>query len=469
MRATTEPIPVRASEYRTVLQPVASNVVPLETANVNTGTDDRSESHTYVDLPPVLTEYTPQTNYPLYDPTYEQQVTYHTNYAGAHHINERNYERYDLTSSQTYDQQPLNMNQACGASHQDSTAPQVNQNRCFIPSVNTVSSLKKQLNKLEAQNLQLRQENQKRYEELQNLAQTAQLEMQAKIASIEKAFLQNYDRRPSSPATQPSASGFTSPCHGHLLTSHREFKDPEKLRGNTNFKEWSRAITTELQVLGILQTIWSELGATAPWSSDIRLRADTIAHSLFTWSVDTVIQSQINSLPTAFQMWTLLNSQYNVTSTFEQPRLLTQFERLSFRSAGSALGLIRQSILIRDKYNSIIPDLPEKYWVESVLRKLLPYYQFETQLLMQQKHYTLELVDRYFTEFVFDSAEPGKNNTLGQIAALSDFDTNFTNKNLMYKFMPNEYNRNNNTPPRFNDNKQVLPFTYPGNCHLRHI
>ncbi len=67
--------------------------------------------------------------------------------------------------------------------------------RAFIPSINTVSSLKRQLNKLEAENYRLRMENDKKYEELQQMAETTkmttlqlQAEMKEKLEAIERAF-----------------------------------------------------------------------------------------------------------------------------------------------------------------------------------------------------------------------------------------------------------------------------------------
>ncbi len=98
-------------------------------------------------------------------------------------------------------------------------------------------------------------------------------------------------------------------------------------------------VTTELPLLGITEILFSELTANAPWQPDIRLRADTISQNLNMQSVNPMIYSQISNLPTVFHTWMLLHSRYKVISTFEQTRLITQLERLSFRSAGLALEL----------------------------------------------------------------------------------------------------------------------------------
>ncbi len=53
---------------------------------------------------------------------------------------------------------------------------------------------------------------------------------------------------------------------------------------------------------------------------------------------------------------------------------MSEFERLNFVQAVSALELIRQDILIRDKYNKVALNVGEFFWTSAVLRKLLPYY-----------------------------------------------------------------------------------------------
>ncbi len=64
--------------------------------------------------------------------------------------------------------------------------------------------------------------------------------------------------------------------------------------------------------------------------------------------------------------------------------------------------------------------IDEFYWASAILRKLLPFYQLETQFLMTFPDITLEQIHNYFAERVFDSFEPGKPNALYQIAAPSD-------------------------------------------------
>ncbi len=93
---------------------------------------------------------------------------------------------------------------------------------------------------------------------------------------------------------------------------------------------------------------------------------------------------------------------------------------MNFPQAGCALELIRQGILIRDKYNRVAPSVGKFFWASAILRKLLPYYPEDAKLLMKQGNYTLDLVHRYFSEFVFDSSEFGPNNEYTQILPPSD-------------------------------------------------
>ncbi len=285
--------------------------------------------------------------------------------------------------------------------------------------------------------------------------QQLQAEMQQKLDAIEKAFHQKYQSASAHQTDRPVPTGIATTCRGQVPTSHRTFKDDETLKGNINYREWSRMVITELQILGIVDIIFSELAHNAPWQPEIRLRADAMARSIILQSVDQIIKSQVTALPTAFHMWSLLQSRFHVVSMFEQPKLMAQLETLSFHSVGSAQELIRQGILIRDKYNAINPDLPEKFWTDAILRKLLPYYQFESQLLLQQQRYTLDLVYRYFVEFVFDSGDPGKTNLIYNVSASSDSIVNNVHKHPSIKGY-------SNVAPRFVNNKSLLTITYPG-------
>ncbi len=257
--------------------------------------------------------------------------------------------------------------------------------------------------------------------------------------------------RPNSPprhrqrelSPQPSTSGNTPT----FTRPQRVFGKEEKLMGNKNFREWASAVITEFQVLGILETVTAEFAATAPWPSHIKLRADAMARSIITQAVSEFIKPQIRDLPSAFQMWTLLYSRYKTVSSFEPHKLVTEIERLTFTDAGSAIALIEKGIMIRDKHLALSGTLTEPYWSSAILRKLIPYYQLESQFLMTHPNITLEQVHVYFAERVFDSFEPGKANALYQIAAPSDappkpiVNRNITNTNMypslrMYNKVP---------------------------------
>ncbi len=205
-----------------------------------------------------------------------------------------------------------------------------------------------------------------------------------------------------------------------FMRPQRVFTKEEKLTGNKNFREWASTIITEFQVLGILETVMAEFAATAPWPQHTKLRADAMARSILTQSVNDFIKPQIRDLTSAFQMWTLLYSRYKAVSSFEPHKLVTEIERLTFSEAGSAMALIKKGIMIRDKHLALSGTLTEPYWSSAILRKLLPYYQLEAQFLMTHPNITLDQVQVYFAERVFDSFEPGKANALYQIAAPSD-------------------------------------------------
>ncbi len=169
-------------------------------------------------------------------------------------------------------------------------------------------------------------------------------------------------------------------------------------------------------------------------------RADAVARSLILHSVDAKIRPQIRGLSSAYQMWILLCSRYNVASIFENHRIMAEFESLNFVQAGSALELIRQDIVLRDRYNKVAPSLGEFFWTSAVLRKLLPYYITDAKLLMQQRNYTLDLVHRYFSEFVIDPAESGPTSQFTKMLPPSDPSCNLNYANVHQQFTPRVVN-----------------------------
>ncbi len=291
-----------------------------------------------------------------------------------------------------------------------------------------MSDLQQQLADLQQQNARLRQENDDNIRRLQSVTDDMQQAFQARMDEMDRDFRdklarlaahrQNspprYRQRESSP--QPSTSGNTPT----FTRPQRVFGKDEKLMGNKNFREWASAVITEFQVLGILETVTAEFAASAPWPRHTKLRADAMARSIITQAVSDFIKPQVRDLPSAFQMWTLLYSRYKTVSSFEPHKLVTEIERLTFTDAGSAIALIERGIMIRDKHLAISGTLTEPYWSSAILRKLIPYYQLESQFLMTHPNITLEQVHVYFAERVFDSFEPGKANALYQIAAPSD-------------------------------------------------
>ncbi len=290
------------------------------------------------------------------------------------------------------------------------------------------SDLRRQLLELQQQNERLRQENDFNLQRLQSITDEMTQVFRKKMDRMDQQFqdkLANLaTQRPQSPprykrrepSPQPSTSGNTPT----FTRPQRVFSKEEKLVGNKNFREWASAVITEFQVLGILETVTAEFAATAPWPSHTKLRADAMARSIITQAVSEFIKPQIRDLPSAFQMWTLLYSRYKTVSSFEPHKLITEIERLTFTDAGSAIALIEKGIMIRDKHLAVSGTLTEPYWSSAILRKLIPYYQLESQFLMTHPNITLEQVHVYFAERVFDSFEPGKANALYQIAAPSD-------------------------------------------------
>ncbi len=175
--------------------------------------------------------------------------------------------------------------------------------RTFIPSTNTVASLKRQLNKLEAENNRLRKENEHKYAELEKAAARAYQQTEERVAQLEK-----YIREGGQQGTQglPGHSSvddgrdsqfLSSMSRGGLSSSHRTFSNDERLTGNGNFKEWAEAVVIELQVTGILQVILSEFAGATNWPLPVKTRADAVARSLILHSVDSTIRPQVRGIP----------------------------------------------------------------------------------------------------------------------------------------------------------------------------
>ncbi len=322
--------------------------------------------------------------------------------------------------------------------------------RTFIPSMNTVVSLKRQLNKLEAENNRLRKENEQKYAELEKATRNTNRQTEERILQLERYIKEGgHSGTHSTPAhtRHDDVHDFQvvpSTSRGGLSSSHRTFSDDERLTGNGNFKEWAEAVMIELQVTGILQVILSEFVGTTNWPLSVKTRADAVARSLILHSVDSTIRPQVRGLPSAYHMWNLLSNRYNVTSTFEGHRIMSDFQRLDLPQAGSALELIRKGIILRDKYNRVAPNVGEFFWTSTILRKLLPYYPDDSKLLLRQHNYTLDLIHRYFSEFVFDSSESVQTSMYKQVLSPSDPFRNVTVQHV-----------NQQTTPRIQNN---VPF-----------
>ncbi len=293
----------------------------------------------------------------------------------------------------------------------------------------TDTQLRKRLAKLEHENARLRNENRESINRLHELTEQLQTTINAKFESMDQDFRRRIQELSTNQGTAMSQPGIGTVFIEQGLSGngpnfnrqYRSFTESEKLSGNRNFREWSSAIMTEFQVLGILETLTSEGATTVQWSPQVRSRADALARSILIQSVTDFIKPQIRDLPSAFQMWSVLLNRYQTASSFEPHKLITRIERLTFAEAGSAIALIEQGIMIRDKHRLISNKLLEEfYWASAILRKLLPFYQLEAQFLMTFPDITLEQIHNYFAERVFDSFEPGKANALYQIAALSD-------------------------------------------------
>ncbi len=318
--------------------------------------------------------------------------------------------------------------------------------RTFIPSTNTVASLKRQLNKLEAENNRLRKENEHKYAELEKAAARAYQQTEERVAQLERYIREGIHQGTQglpghSSADEGRDSQFLpSTSRAGLSSSHRTFSNDERLTGNGNFKEWAEAVVIELQVTGILQVILSEFAGATNWPLPVKTRADAVARSLILHSVDSTIRPQVRGIPSAYQMWNLLSNRYNVTSTFEGHRIMSDFQKLDFPQAGSALELIRKGIIFRDRYNRVAPNVGEFFWTSTILRKLLPYYPDDSKLLMRQHNYTLDLIHRYFSEFVLDSSESVQTTMSKQVFTPSDPFCNVTQQTVNSQVTPSVQN-----------------------------
>ncbi len=234
---------------------------------------------------------------------------------------------------------------AVGENQPTYTIPETS--RTFIPSTNTVASLKWQLNKLEAENSRLRKLNEEKNAELQRVTQTTHQQTEEIIKRLEQFIREGIPtsatQEASQPRSQPSAEYIAGPSTSRATSSstHRVFSEDERLTGNTNFKDWAEAVLIELQVMGIAQVVLSEFAGATDWPLPVKSRADAVARSLILHSVDSKIRPQVRGLGSAYQMWNVLGNRYNVTSTFEGHKVMSDFDRLNFVQAGSALELIR--------------------------------------------------------------------------------------------------------------------------------
>ncbi len=140
--------------------------------------------------------------------------------------------------------------------------------------------LRQTLAKLERENARLRNENQESIHQLQNLTEEMQSAMNARIESLDKEFRRRLEELSTNQGTTTSQPGIGtifleqgfSGNGPNFNRQYRSFTKNEKLAGNRNFCEWSSAIMTEFQVLGILETLASEYGTTAQWSPQVRTR-----------------------------------------------------------------------------------------------------------------------------------------------------------------------------------------------------
>ncbi len=132
---------------------------------------------------------------------------------------------------------------------------------------------------------------------------------------------------------------------------------------------------------------------------------------------------------------------------------------------------------MRDRYNKVAPSLGEFFWTSAVLRKLLPYHTTDAKLLMQQRNYTLDLVHRYFSEFVIDPADSGPTNQYSKMLPPSDPFCNLNYTNVHQQCTPrsvnnipflcntgtasaSSYQQRTNTAPRFQNrtnNERNIP------------
>ncbi len=207
-----------------------------------------------------------------------------------------------------------------------------NPTRSFIPSTNTVASLKRQLNKLEAENNRLRRENKEKYAELEQATRNMQHQTEDRLRKIKQLFqvgTSSEDRvgRDQQGRGEPMDDNYgLSTSRGGVAATHRTFSDNERLSGNNHFKEWAEMVIIELQVIGIVQSIVEEYGGNRNWPAHIKQRVGAVARSLILHSVDAKIRPHIRGLPSAFKMWNMLCNQYNITSIYENHKIMSEFE-----------------------------------------------------------------------------------------------------------------------------------------------
>ncbi len=109
--------------------------------------------------------------------------------------------------------------------------------RAYIPSTNTVASLKRQLNKLEAENNRLRKENAEKYAELEKATKNTYRQTEERILQLERYIKEGgYSGTQTHPrSTRPDDGQDFNPLpstsRGALSSSHRTFSDDERLTG----------------------------------------------------------------------------------------------------------------------------------------------------------------------------------------------------------------------------------------------
>ncbi len=131
LRAKTVPIPVHTIAQYIFHQPGINDDPPLLTPHTELhSTHEQVTNQTYADLPPILMEYQSAVQGETVDPTYHQQIPTPPEMSQPS-------TRHTIPETAQPEMRDIN--------------PEYQSFQSFIPSVNTVSSLKKQLNKLEVE------------------------------------------------------------------------------------------------------------------------------------------------------------------------------------------------------------------------------------------------------------------------------------------------------------------------------